>query len=186
MLVESLISSIVIGKIRGLKIRTLENVHLHKWWLVFISFLLEAISSLILRNDIEPFNIFIKNNYFYIHLLVYILLFAFIISNLSYKSFYIILLGSILNFSVIMANKGFMPVSTTMAESMGFEKTIELLETGRIAGHMIMFKASTPLWILGDIINIPPPYPFPQSISIGDLFISLGAFLFIQNQMKKT
>lgn len=185
MLAESLVLSIVLGKVRGFKIKALENVCLNKWYLVFLSFLLETLSSLILKNNILPLATVIRNNYFYIHLVIYILLFMFIFSNLSYKSLLIVLIGSLLNFLVIMINKGFMPVSTTMAKSLGFVKGIELLDSGRIAGHMIMVKEITPLWFLGDVINIPPPYPFPQSISIGDIFISLGVFIFIQNEMKK-
>jgi hypothetical protein len=60
-----------------------------------------------------------------------------------------------------------------------------MLKDGYIAGHSVLIKGKTNLWLLGDIINIPPPYPFPQTISIGDIFIALGAFLFIQNNMKK-
>lgn len=184
MLAESLILSIIIGKLRGLNVSSLEKVSINKLWLIIFSVLIEITSSIVLKNNIKPISELIINNYFFIHLLIYMSLFLFFISNTSYKSFYIVGLGSLLNFMVIMANKGFMPVSISMGKSMGFQKTISTLEAGRIAGHTIMVPGKTPLWFLGDIINIPPPYPFPQTISIGDVFLILGAFMFIQNQMK--
>lgn len=39
--------------------------------------------------------------------------------------------------------------------------------------------------VLGDIIHIPPPYPFPKTISLGDVVIGIGMGMLIVPQMKK-
>jgi len=186
MLSESLVLSIIIGKIRGFRIRNLEAIRIEKWWLVVFSVGLEVLASILLkRESLNHLREIINNYYLYIHILVYALLFMFLKYNISLRGFKSVFLGSILNFIVIIVNKGFMPVDTSVAEAMGYHESTKLLMSGKIAGHTLMLK-NTPLWFLGDIINIPPPYPFPQTISIGDIFISLGVFIFIQYGMKET
>ena len=34
-------------------------------------------------------------------------------------------------------------------------------------------------WILGDILVIPEPFPWPTAMSIGDVLLAVGVFLFI-------
>ena len=41
----------------------------------------------------------------------------------------------------------------------------------------------TRLPFLGDIIRIPPPYPLPKILSIGDIFLIVGVFVFFQEGM---
>jgi hypothetical protein len=64
MLAESIFFSIITGKLRGKKIKTLEKVKIDRIYLVFISFLIEFISSLIIKNNIKPFSLFLSDNYF--------------------------------------------------------------------------------------------------------------------------
>jgi hypothetical protein len=45
--------------------------------------------------------------------------------------------------------------------------------------------ASTHLSFLGDIIPLSSPYPRTQIISIGDVVMNVGIFLFIQFMMVK-
>lgn len=186
MLAESVILSIFVGIFKGKKFKSLENIQINKFWLILLSFLIEFICGFLIKNDIRPFSQFIGENYFFIHTLVYILLFICFVFNLKSKSLIIVLIGVILNFIVIASNSGFMPVSTDMALSNGFNESIQLLTEGKATGHAVLVKGETRFWFLADIINIPPPYPFPQTISIGDIFISIGIFLFIQLGMKKS
>ncbi|PKM49175.1 MAG: hypothetical protein CVV02_17325, partial [Firmicutes bacterium HGW-Firmicutes-7] len=48
--------------------------------------------------------------------------------------------------------------------------------------HTVL-NESTKLRILGDVIHLPKPYPFPKSLSIGDLFLIGGVFRLIQMLM---
>lgn len=185
MLAESVILSIFIALFRGKKLKSLENIYIGKCWLIFLSFGLEFLCGLVVKNNIMPFSSFISKNYMIIHILVYLLLFIFFTFNLNNKGLRLVLIGVMLNFIVIAANNGLMPVDVNMALSKGFNESVNMLASGRIVGHSILVKGETRLSFLADIINIPPPYPFPQTISIGDVFISLGIFLFVQFNVKK-
>lgn len=185
MLVESVILSILIGLFRGRKLKSLENIYIDKVWLIFLSFGLEFLCTLIIKNDIRPFSPFISKNYMIIHMLVYILLFMFFIFNRNIKGLRLVFIGIFLNFIVIAVNDGSMPVKVDMVLAKGFNESVNMLAAGKIAGHSILIEGQTKLWPLADIIDIPPPYPFPQTISIGDIFIALGIFLFIQLTMKQ-
>lgn len=185
MLAESVILSAIIGVFRGKKIRSLENIKIDKPWLAILSFAIEFVCGIIIKNNIIPFSSFISKNYFMIHTLVYTLLFLFFIFNFSSRCLNIILIGVILNFIVIAANSGLMPVSVDMALSRGFNESVNVLAEGKIVGHTVLVRGEARFWFLADIINIPPPYPFPQTISIGDIFMALGTFLLIQFNMKK-
>jgi len=184
MLVESVILSILLGILSGKKLKSLENIKINRLWLIFLSFFIESICTFIIKNNIQPFALFISKNYLIIHILIYMFLFIFFAFNLNSKYLRLMLVGVILNFIVIAANKGFMPVSVDMASFKGFNEGINMLADGKIAGHTLLVKGTTRFWFLADIINIPPPYPFPQTISLGDIFIAVGTFLFIQFNMR--
>ncbi|WP_432405923.1 DUF5317 domain-containing protein [Wukongibacter sp. M2B1] len=185
MLAESVIVSVILAVLRGKKFRSLENIKINNFWLILLSFSIEFFSVLIIKNDIRPLSFFISKNYLIIQFLIYSLLFIFFAYNIRSKALMIVCFGVLLNFIVIAANNGFMPVSVDTALAKGFTQSITKLSEGKIAGHSILIKGDTNLWFLADIINIPPPYPFPQTISIGDIFMAIGTFSFIQVNMKK-
>ncbi|NLM47089.1 MAG: DUF5317 domain-containing protein [Firmicutes bacterium] len=84
--------------------------------------------------------------------------------------------GTLLNFLVIAANGGAMPVSATAIKEAGLSSTP--------AGTHILLAETARLPFLADIIPLRPPYfPLPQVISIGDILVILGIFLFIQYKM---
>lgn len=87
-------------------------------------------------------------------------------------------LGTLFNFFAIAFNGFKMPVyiAQTAANS---QATIMLLESGQDLIHSLM-SDSTRFKILCDIITIPPPYPFVKTISIGDILLLLGVFVFWQ------
>lgn len=185
MLAESILLSIILGVLRGKKLKSLEYIKINRPWLIFLSFSIEFICIFLIKYKIQPFALSISKNYLIIQILIYMFLFIFFSSNLSSKYLNLVLFGVILNFIVIFANKGFMPVSADMALDKGFHESINILAQGKIAGHTLLVKGTTKFGFLADIINIPPPYPFPQTISLGDVFIAVGTFLFIQFNMKK-
>lgn len=103
-----------------------------------------------------------------------------IVSLLNIKKHYMKLLfiGTLLNFIAIVSNDFKMPVyiAETAANS---QATIAYLSSGKDLIHSII-KDSTHFKILCDIITIPPPYPFVKTISIGDIFLLSGIFIFWQ------
>lgn len=184
MVIETITLSLILGKLKGGKIRNLESLYINGWYLFVISFLVEIVSLLIVSNNIGELSNIIEDKFFYIHLFIYLLLIIGLFMNFHDKGLRVTLFGSILNFLPLILNNGRMPVSLKALKYSNLYTQISLLEEGRIMTHTLANKA-TKLIYLGDIIPIPKPYFFPKIISIGDILIALGLFVLIQSYMKK-
>lgn len=177
MLIETIILSLIIGKIRGGKIKNLEQIKFKAWYLLLLGFLLEIISFLLFTNTNGKLAKIIVDKFFIIQIFTYILLIFTLMLNIRKKGIKTILFGTILNFIPIMANNGRMPVSKIALEKLNLYKQLELLQSNKILTHVLIDK-STKFYYLSDII------PISQIISIGDILISIGIFLLIQFYMK--
>lgn len=171
MLPEAVLSSVIIAIIRKGKFTNFEHVSIKGWYLILLSALVQIVSAKLYIGKYEAIVNILNNYYFYIHILSYILLLVGLALNIDRKSFQLITLGTILNFICIIANNGKMPVHVPY----GPDPTVDLW-------HSIL-NESTRLITFADVIPIPKPYPFPKILSIGDLFIIVGTFIFIQNCM---
>ena len=184
MIIETITLSLLLGKLRGGKIRNLEALYINGWYLFVVSLLIEIISLLIISNNIGDLGNIIEDKFFYIHIFIYSLLIVGLIMNFHDKGLRITLFGSTLNFLPLIMNNGRMPVSLEALKHSNLYNQILLLEEGKIVTHSLANK-TTKLIYLGDIIPIPKPYLFPKIISIGDILIALGLFILIQSYMKK-
>ena len=103
-----------------------------------------------------------------------------IVALINIKSNYMKLffLGTLLNFIAIAFNGFKMPVYIPESAA-NSQATIVFLESGLDLIHSLMTD-STRFKILCDIITIPPPYPFVKTISLGDILLLLGIFVFWQ------
>lgn len=173
MLIETLIITMFILFIIKKNMKWLNDLKFDYIVIVFTAFFIESIlnigSNFGTRSMIE----WIVEYTLYFHMGIYILLFIFVWKNIKIRGMWIIGLGFLLNFIVIIANKGFMPVDITMGIKYNFEHTLYDLQYQHLFGHNILTQMSK-FNILADTINIPPPYFWPKTISIGDLFIDLG------------
>ncbi|MGB7604987.1 MAG: DUF5317 domain-containing protein [Lutisporaceae bacterium] len=178
MIIESIGSSLLVGKLRKGKFSNMKTAEIYKWYLIVGAFLLEFITVFL---SAKGYKLFI-NNIFIIHLISYSLLFIGIYFNIGRLSFKIIMLGTLLNFIVIMLNDGQMPVSQEAMVKAGLTEDLNALLHGEIITHTIIVK-NTLLKFLGDIIILPKPYPRPKVFSIGDIFMAVGVFVYIQEIM---
>lgn len=183
MIIETITLSLLLGKLKGGKIRNIGLLYINGWYLFVASFLIEIISLLIISNNIGNLGNIIEDKFFYIHIFIYLLLIVGLFMNFHDKGLRITLLGSIFNFLPLIMNNGRMPVSLNALKYSNLYTQIALLEEGRIITHSLASK-TTKLILLGDIIPIPKPYFFPKIISIGDILIALGLFILIQSYMK--
>jgi len=109
----------------------------------------------------------------WLQVVAYIILLGVLGLNLAAPGMKLFGLGSLLNFLAIAANGGAMPVSP------GALAFLEMSVTP--SGTHTLLTAESRLWFITDIIPLWMPYP--QVISIGDIVLVAGMFLFIQHKM---
>lgn len=109
-----------------------------------------------------------------------------IVAALNFKKTFmkLLLIGTLLNFIAIASNDFKMPVlvSDLLANA---DANRLYLGTGQDLIHSLLTE-DTKFKILCDVITLAPPYPFPKSISIGDIFLFLGVFAFWQELPRYT
>jgi hypothetical protein len=102
--------------------------------------------------------------------------------NHKEKGFWWIFAGVALNFIVMLVNGGKMPVSIEAASVLD-PIYVQTLTEGTIVSKHVALNDSTILPFLGDIIPLTSPYPRSQVISIGDVIMNFGIFIYLQNVM---
>lgn len=116
----------------------------------------------------------------------HILLFVVVWQNRDLGGVKLIGLGLLLNFLVMVVNGGFMPITPDALVRIGYDGNVAQMETGYIVGrtkNVVAEPGDAGLWFLSDIMVIPRPFPIPAALSIGDVLIVLGVFLFLREPM---
>lgn len=185
MLIEAIILPLIIGKLSGGKFENLLDIKIRIWWLITAAGLIEFGAVIIRSHEIGSLWLYIAQNVFWIQFVTYSLIIVALSWNIKEKGFNIIMIGLLLNFIVIMLNHGKMPVDIQAIKHLISEESLEYLRSGKDLTHIIA-SDSTRLWFLGDIIHLRKPYPLTKSISIGDLFLTVGLLRFIFCKMKSS
>ena len=180
MFIEPTILSLLIAKLKGGHIKNLENVNIKGWFLLIISGIIQGSLSIINKLDTSWGNNLISNYLIYAIIISYGLLIITVSLNIKKNYMKIFLIGIILNFLVIVGNGGQMPVSLEGIKGIHTETTLP--DRGFDIKHRAVTN-DTVFVYLADIILIPRPYPLPKILSIGDVFLILGMFVFFQEEM---
>jgi len=176
MVYDGILISLLIGFFRGGSLKGIAYMKLKGGWLFPILLLVEIFVFLMqTKSDI----IAMLSNY--VFMIVYVIGLAFLWINRNNQGFVLIFIGVLLNFLVMALNGGRMPVSIEAGQFLGMEY-VDALKAGTYGKHIAMDQ-TTLLPFLGDIIPLSAPYPKEQVISIGDVIMNVGAFLFIQHLM---
>lgn len=178
MVLESVGTSLIIGKARKGKFSNLKDTEIKKWYLFVAAFGIEYLTVKLAAGG----DGFFSKHILLIHLTIYLLLFAGLYFNRKLWAFKIVFIGILLNFIVIMANGGHMPVSAGAMLSAGLDDNLNVIRAGHFITHSVM-DTHTKLPFLGDILVLPKPYPRPKVFSIGDMIMAAGVFIFIQQEM---
>ncbi|MGG1678712.1 DUF5317 domain-containing protein [Neobacillus sp. NRS-1170] len=178
MVFDGIILSFVIGFLRKGSLRGLAHLNLKCGWIFPLLLVIELV-IFTFQNDYK----FLGQLSGYIYMAVYVLGLIFLFLNRKNPGFLLILIGVFLNFLVMVVNGGRMPVSVEAASILD-PSYMDALKGGLAAKHQILTQ-STNLGFLGDIIPLSKPYPRTQIISIGDVVMNIGIFLFIQYLMLK-
>ena len=178
MLAEPVSSALVIGKLRGGRLKNLLSLKINWVFLIIAAALLQSLGAIIVAKELTPYWKIINDYGIWLQLAVYILLFCGVIKNFGLEGMPLVFLGILLNFIVIMSNGGRMPVDINGIEHMLSMESLNILQNGKSLTH-IAASESTKFLFLGDIIHLKRPYPLPKSLSIGDIFMMIGIFKLI-------
>ncbi|MGF7059811.1 DUF5317 domain-containing protein [Brassicibacter mesophilus] len=178
MLIESLLASIVIGLIRGGKLSRFSHIRFTKVWTFILAVILQVGIILFGLSGNHIVLKYIKE----IYIASYVLLFIGILLNINYRSLWVVIIGTLANLFVFFTNGGKTPISVESLKLIGFSDLATMVEGGKVTLYTPLAE-STKYAFLGDIITVPQPYPYPQILSVGDIIIALGLFLFVQSIM---
>ncbi len=178
MLIETVLISLIVGKIRGGKIKNLVYTPVDGWIFILLGFIISYLSVFLISRG----NIFLYKALVYIQTISSLLM----ITGIVYKAFnfdrILLAAGFLLNLMPIALNNGKMPVNGNALIKLGLNKQFVLLKDKLVVTHTLI-DDTTKMKILSDII--PLKYLFPKVVSVGDLIIALGIFLIIQKNIKR-
>lgn len=138
--------------------------------ILIIAALIEITAEFLYKN-------FNGNNFFKIlslHWLIYLAILAVTMLNFKKTFMKLLFIGTLLNFIAIVSNDFKMPVLVSEVLS-NVEAKKMYLQTGQDLIHSLLTEG-TKFKVLCDIFTLAPPYPFPKTISIGDILLLLGVF----------
>lgn len=116
-------------------------------------------------------------------LLSHLLLLAFVWRNRHLPAIWIAGLGVLCNLMVILANGGFMPITPETLVKINPGSSLNQWPTGFHYGYskdVILLQGDTILWVLSDMLVLPPPFPWPTAFSLGDLLLAVGIIVLLQ------
>jgi hypothetical protein len=116
-------------------------------------------------------------------LLSHLLLLVFVWRNRKQIGILVVGVGIVCNLLGISINDGFMPISPETLAQINPGSTWEQWPLDTHYGNskdIIRLQEETRLWVLSDILVLPPPFPRPTAFSLGDLLIATGVLVFLQ------
>jgi len=175
-----IIISIIIGLLRKGKLSSLSQISLKKIELIVLACFIQGGIIFLGSKKIK----FVLDYSSYMIIFSYIVLLLAVWYNKNIKGIKIITLGIIFNFIVIVANGGHMPVLLSSLYKAGLNDFALVLKEGTYATHTLITE-KTLFRFLADVIPLPPPFPDPSVVSVGDFLMFYGVFSLIQNAMLK-
>ncbi len=102
--------------------------------------------------------------------------------NRRYVAFWLMGLGLVINLTVILLNHGLMPINPETVAKISPPGTAQNFELGsRLGGtkDIVLPKSETRLEWLADRFLLPSWVPNRTAFSLGDVFVTVGAFWFL-------
>ena len=175
-----IIISIIIGLLRNGKLSSLSQISLKRIELIVLACLIQGGIIFLGSRNIK----FVLDYSSYMIIFSYIVLLLAVWYNKDLKGMNFIALGIIFNFIVIVANGGHMPVLLSSLYKAGLDDFALLFKEGTYITHTLISE-NTLCAFLADVIPLPPPFPDPSVVSVGDFLLFYGVFSLIQNAMLK-
>ncbi len=92
-------------------------------------------------------------------------------------------IGVLCNLLVVLSNYGFMPITPQTLVRINPGSALDQWTLGFHYGRskdIILLQQDTTLWVLSDILVLPPPFPWPTAFSLGDLLLAVGIIITLQ------
>ena len=166
---------------RGLAVGQIGAIPLRSAWLAFLALALQI--PLLRAPFAAPQQLGAQQTLF---LLSHLLLLAFIWHNRRIIGIQIVGVGVLCNLLVVLANGGLMPITPETLVRINPGSALDQWPVGFHYGYskdVILPRADTVLWLLSDILVMPPPFIWPTAFSLGDLLIAIGIVVLLQGPL---
>jgi hypothetical protein len=186
LLLASIVAAIIVAWMRGGELSRLGEVKFKFWWLVLV---LALVQSLAIRHLYSTSRLSWWHPRPLIMIFSYAILWAVVLWNLYLPGMWLVLSGVTLNLVVIAANGGYMPITPDALARIGAGDLAYGMLSGSVvrgSKDVLLRSFEAHFWWLGDILVIPEPFPRPTAMSMGDLVLAVGVFLFIVRVMVGT
>ena len=175
-----IIISIIIGLLRNGKLSSLSHISLKRIELIVLACIIQGGLVFFGTRKVK----IVLDYSSYALAFSYVVLLIAVWYNEKLKGMKIIALGIAFNFMVIVANGGRMPILLGSLYKAGLNDIALILKEGSHVTHTLISE-KTLFRFLADVIPLPPPFPAPSVISVGDFLLFYGVFSLIQNAMLK-
>ncbi|UWV47776.1 DUF5317 domain-containing protein [Acetivibrio thermocellus] len=172
-----LIAFVLALAVQGMKGKPCDffGIRLRKMWLAIVAFVLQTVTRILGIRGVESA---VKFS-FLIQAVVFVLLLFCFWFNREYIGLWFVGLGASLNALVMLVNGGRMPVSLEAMQKAGIKEVTEMIMSGADNKHAVI-SSTTKLKFLADIIHLPGFIGQGMGVvSIGDLVVALGLFVFV-------
>jgi hypothetical protein len=174
LLLYSIVAGLLIGRLLGGRVRSLEDVRF-AWWPLALAGL--AVQLVLFAGPVAE-QVGAEGPVIYVASTLAVL--VALLRNLGLPGMPIIALGAVLNLLPVVTNGGAMPSSP--------EAWLALTGVAEVPVHhfsnSVLSGAHTPFAFLGDIFVWPRPLPLANVFSIGDAVIAAGAVVFLVAAMR--
>jgi hypothetical protein len=186
LLLASIVAAILVAWTQGGKLSRLGEVKFKLWWLVPV---IALVQSLTIRHLDSTSRLSWWHARPLLMVVSYAILWAVVLWNLHLPGMWLVLSGVTLNLVAIAANGGYMPITPDALARIGAgDSAYEMLSGSVVRGSkdVLLRSFEAHFWWLGDVLVIPKPFPRPTAMSMGDLVLAVGVFLFIVRVMVGT
>ena len=163
LLLASIVTSIVVAWIRGGRLSQLGEITFRWWWIVPLVALAQ---SLTVRFLYSPSRLGLWHAWPLIMIVSYIILWAVVWRNRRLPGMWVVLAGVTLNLLAIAANGGYMPITADALADTGAGDAAYQMPVGTVvrgSKDVLLSREQARFWILGHVLLIPKPFPWPTA-----------------------
>ncbi|MBS1250978.1 MAG: hypothetical protein MAG451_00007 [Anaerolineales bacterium] len=167
--------AIFVALLRGGDLENLGHVRIRWAWIAFVALAIQVGLVRLLPNWVGAARLFFPLTHAAILAVAWV--------NRDLQGMRLLAVGVALNLIVILANGGYMPVTPEALVGAGVVESVESVTFGRpvkASKSVVLPGDKITLGWLSDIITLRP---VRKVISVGDVFVTAGVFIFVQGMM---